>query len=281
MFHFHLSHSRLFIIACALILSACHSLSRGPGGSSIPSAQQTPGPLPHELDKARQAEKMLAFSSKADARPFVSWASQAPVTRRSEIRKRLSEETRNDDIAEALIEDFKLSELSDHSRALVILSLLGELKNERGTKFLTTYVWEALPQNGTPMKESGVSIERYNKEILQSKAVAGLAYLRDPAVNQNILEVVAKHSSNAVRAEAVAAYLWNNKASENVKNSLRQYVRPEEKILIDRPIRTSDMSAAEFNRELSDYLEKHPELAPPAPKKRKPGNGGHDHGEYR
>lgn len=141
------------------------------------------------------------------------------------------------------------------------------------------YVWEPLPENGIPMKESGISIERYNKELLQSKAVAGLAYLRNPTADQNVLEVVAKHPSNAVRAEAVTTYLWNNKSSKEVKNILRQYVRRGEDLFIDRLIRTSNMSGEEFNRDLVNYLEKHPELIPPAPKHRNPDGGNNSYME--
>jgi len=281
MFHYSVFFSRLSIIViCTLILSACNPSSIDPGGNNIPSAKQSPGPLPSKLYEVRQAEKMPAFSSSKDVRTFVSWASQAPVSRRSEIRIRLSEEAANNNIAEALIEDFKSSELKDHSRALVILSLLGELKNEEAIKFLTSYVWEPLPEKGIPMEESGIVIERYNKEILQSKAVVGLAYSRDQTINQRVLEVISKHPSNVVRAEAIAAYLWNNKISEDVKNTLRQSVRRGDEIFVDRPIRTSSMSATEFNEELAAYLNKYPELTPPTPQKREQSKEEHDHGKH-
>jgi hypothetical protein len=192
------------------------------------------------------------------------------VSRREDIRERVHKAQDINAIAQGLIEAFQQTERVDHSRALVILALLGELRNPTGTEFLIEYVWREPPTGGPVMVETGVSLAHQNMVRLQVKAVNGLAYTKDPDVLKEVLEIVAKHPSMAVRTEAASSYLWNQGDAEGARKTLSEYVRDGESALIDRPVRGVEMSGKEFNYQLEQFLEGHPELQPPAPTQREP-----------
>jgi hypothetical protein len=238
-------------------------------GKEGPKTDQTPVKNPTVLINEHKRQKMPKLSSPGDVKKFIAWASRAPVSRREEIRRRVSTMARNNSIAKAMINEFNNSEFKDHSRSIVILALLGELRNGVGAEFLSKYVWEPLPKGGVTLKESGVSSDYYNKELLQVKAVTGLSYMRTGATDQVVLRVVSSHPSSAVRAEAVSTFLWNHKSSNKARKILRRAVRKGEEKLIDRPVRTHKMTAAQFNAQLDAYLRKYPELIPPIPVKAK------------
>ena len=238
-------------------------------GKEGPKTNQTPIKNPTVLINEIKRQKMPKLSSPGDVKKFIAWASRAPVSRREEIRRRVSTMARNNSIAQAMISEFKKSELKDHSRSIVILALLGEMRNGVGAKFLSKFIWEPLPKDGIIMKESGVSSQYYNKELLQVQAVTGLSYMRTGATDKVVLRAASSHPSPAVRAEAVSTFLWNHKSSNKAREILRRAVRKGEEKLIDRPVRTHKMTAAQFNAQLDAYLRKYPELAPPAPVKAK------------
>ncbi len=262
----------LCLFACTtLLLGACQTLYEKPQTvGEEPTRQEAAGPSPKELIEERQNSVMPDFFERSHVAQFVDWATAAPVSRREEIRAQMHKAQDSDAIAKGLIEAFQKAEREDHTRALVILALLGELRNPTGTEFLIEYVWRELPTGGPVMVETGVSLERQNMVRLQVKAVNGLAYTRDPKVLREVLEIVAKHPSKAVRTEAASSYLWNQGNSESARKTLSQYVREGESALIDRPVRGVDMSGEQFNRQLELFLKRHPELQPPAPTQREP-----------
>lgn len=262
----------LCLLACTtLLFGACGSTVERPQSvGEEPTRQAAAEPSPKKLIEERQNSVMPDFYERAHVARFVDWASAAPVSRREEIRAHVHNAQDSDAIARGLIEAFQKSEREDHSRALVILALLGELRNPIGTEFLIEYAWRELPTGGPVMVETGVSLEHQNMVRLQVKAVNGLAYTKNPEVLQGVLEIVAKHPSRAVRTEAASSYLWNQGDTDSVRKMLSQYVRDGESALIDRPVRGVDMSGEQFNRQLELFLKRHPELQPAAPKERKP-----------
>jgi hypothetical protein len=111
-------------------------------------------------------------------------------------------------------------------------------------------------------------LERTALSVLQAKAVDGLAYLGTPSANEIVVKMVAEHPSRIVSAEAIAAYLSNQKDIAAARQTLAPRVRENERVFLDRIVRKSGKSAETFNPKLEAYLKAHPELLPPAPEQR-------------
>jgi hypothetical protein len=77
--------------------------------------------------------------------------------------------------------------------------------------------------------------------------------------------------SRIVRAEAIAAYLWNHDNSAAARQTLSGQVRDDERIFLDRVVKRDGEQRESFNRKLSTYLKEHPEARPPAEEKSKAG----------
>lgn len=180
--------------------------------------------------------------------------------------------TDNKEIAGALCEEAYRAQRVDHSRALVVLSILGELRNPSGEDCLRRFVNLPFPTSGTRTSE-GEIVEQTALATLQAKAIDGLAYLDTKSAEEEVLLQVQKHPSIIVRAEAISAYLWNHRDSpDKARSVLSRYVRKGEQIYLDRVQRDEGEKAESFNRKLEYYLKAHPEAVPPDPKFEKPQN---------
>jgi hypothetical protein len=217
------------------------------------------------LRPARDRAPLPALARAGDVPTFVDAAGAAPVSRREEVRAIVQSAQGNAEIANRLIAEFEAAQKRDFSRALVILSLIGEQRHPSGTAFLSTFIWRPLPRGGRPRGELGLSREAEALERLQVKAANALPYARTREALQATLEVVRKHPLKPVRVEAASSYLWNMGNSEEARRTLSTYLREDERLLLDRPVRQDGMSGRQFNRLLAIYLERHPELRPPAP----------------
>jgi hypothetical protein len=144
-----------------------------------------------------------------------------------------------------------------------VLSILGELRSSVGEECLRKVLHQPFPEKGTSAQ--GEIVEQTALGILQAKAVDGLAYLQTSSGDEEVLWAVGKHPSRIVRAEAIEAFLWNHNNSDEARATLLHYVRPEEKIFLDRLRRDPRESGEVFNRKLEAFLKAHPEAAAPAP----------------
>jgi hypothetical protein len=153
------------------------------------------------------------------------------------------------------------SERTDHTRALVAISILGELRNPTGERFLTNYIQRPLPSDGQVAE--GEIIEQTSMAILQAKAVAGLAYMGTSTGDGEVLNAAATHPSRPVRAEAIRTFLFSHPNDPEAKKILIGMVQPSEAIFVDRPFRTPGEQAESFNARLETYLKSHPEVANP------------------
>jgi hypothetical protein len=111
----------------------------------------------------------------------------------------------------------------------------------------------------------GEIAERAGLEMLEAKAVSGLAYIKDPAAEQEVLRAVAEHPAHHVRAEAVAFYRANYGDTPATRAILARYVRKGEERFIDRPMRLVGEHKDAVNKRLEEYLLAHPEVMPPEP----------------
>jgi hypothetical protein len=144
---------------------------------------------------------------------------------------------------------------------VVALSLLGEMRSPHAVERLVNFVWKPLPTTGTEVE--GEIVERTALASLEAKAITGLAYMRTPQGDAEVLRAVSQHESIIVRAEAIASYLWNHGNSDATRAELKQAVRPGDEVYLDRMKREPGQSGADFDRELEAFLKAHPERVPP------------------
>jgi hypothetical protein len=235
-----------------------------------PQSTETAITRPSDLDKARLAAKapsLAVTGAKAAeaARAFIDWAGASTVQQREEARRFLAEARQNAAVAAAFCDEALRAAEADHSRALVALSVLGELRNPAGEECLRKLLHQPLPEKGT--LAHGEIVEQTALGMLQAKAVDGLAYLRTAKADEEVLWAAGRHPSRIVRAEAIEAYLWNHDDSAEARSVLLKYVRAEETVFLDRLRRVPEENAESFNRRLAAFLKAHPEAVAPDPER--------------
>lgn len=242
-----------------------------------PSSKTEAGPSPSEiLERRGQAKPAMLNSSseglQASVAAYINWAAASTQRDKETARRELAEVRGNRQIGEAFCDYARRARYTDHSRALVTLGLLGEMKGAAGEACFREFLAMPLPTQGTVV--DGEIIERRALASLQAKAIDGLAYMRTPQTDEEVLRLAREHPARIVRAEAINAYLWNHGDSEEAKQALRKRVREDEAIFVDRVRWNTGEKAESFNRKLEAFLKAHPEAIAPAPTKRKEGEQG-------
>ncbi len=191
---------------------------------------------------------------------FIDWASRSGIGQREEGRKIIAAAHPNPAVAQELCRQITAHEHTDFSRTLIELSVLGEMRNPEGEECLVKFLHQPFPKEGT--LANGEIVEQTTLGELQSKAVDGLAYAGTKSGDREVLWAAGSHPSRIVRAEAINAYLWNRKDSDEARATLQKVVRADERIFLDRPRYEPGMSRAEFNEKLAAYAKKHPAPKP-------------------
>jgi len=204
--------------------------------------------------------------AKKSALAFIDWASASTKAQDGQVREMIAGARENGEIVMAICDEAFAKQQVDHSRALVALSLIGEMKSAIGMDCLTKFVSQPLPEKGTVVE--GEILEQTSLAMLQAKAIDGLAYLRNEKADRLVVEAAAKHPSRIVRAEAIAAYLWNHNYDAKSKELLKSVIRKDEVIFLDRLVKQADESKESFNQRLATYLKMHPEVVPRTLKRR-------------
>ena len=207
------------------------------------------------------------------AAALVSWASVSSLGERETVRRVIKEIAGNEPIVSALCREALEWQPRDHSRSLMALALVGETRSDVGEKCLSDFVRLPFPREGHVVE--GEIIEQTALATLQAKAVDGLAYRRTVSADELVLRLVHEHPSRIVRAEAISAYLWNRNDTEDAKAEVAKFIRPDEKIFLDRVRRAPGEKAETFNAKLGQFLKNHPELLPPRPEKSNDTAGAH------
>lgn len=250
-------------------LAACVPSNMGESKSRRPTSLMPAGPGPRAIFEARTLHRPPVLGGDRDgaqqsARAFILWAGSSTPAEREDGRRAIDQARANPDVARALIAEFNATRGTDGSRSLVILAILGELRNPIGEAFLAGLVREPLP-TGERRGPEGDTPRRHARELLQAKAVQGLAYAGTPAADALVIEIAARHPSRIVRAEAIGSYLWNHQDSAAARARLAETIRRDERIFLERVRRNPGERAQSFNRRLAAFLTAHPELRPPAP----------------
>ena len=237
-----------------------------------PSTKDSAGPGPSRIIAAKTRKiPQLTESGKsvqASVSEFIKYAGDTGTDQREEIRKVLAAARDNKEAVGALCNEALEAQKEDHSRTLLVLSLLGETKSPYGADCLNRIVKLPFPEKGTEV--DGEIIEQTTLATVQAKAIDGLAYLNTKESNEIVLNAVKNHPSIIVRAEAIEAYLWNNSGkAAQARQTLLQYVRKGEEIYLDRVRRETGEKADTFNRKVEAFLKAHPEARPPKPEAQK------------
>ncbi len=264
---------RYFPIAWLLTVSALAQNVGEPPVRTKGPPPQSPEPAlarPSELDKARLESKppSLAVSVASvtqAARAFIDWAGASTVRQREEVRRLIGEARENASVAAAFCDEASRAAETDHSRSLLALSILGEMRSRVGEDCLRKLLHRRWPEKGT--LAHGEIVEQTALGTLQAKAVDGLAYLHTAKADAEVLWAAAKHPSRIVRAEAIEAYLWNHSDSAEARATLQKHVRADEAIFLDRIRREPEENAESFNRRLAAFQKAHPEITPPPPRR--------------
>jgi hypothetical protein len=220
-------------------------------------AQKPPQPAPKLIGSGDAARRSV--------REFLAWAGASTPPQREEARREIAAAADNADIVQALSDEITAARAKDHSRALLGLSVLGEMRSRYALGYLREFIHIPLPPPRRLLE--GEDPEQTALATLQGKAVSGLAYMNTAESNAEVLWAVSRHESRIVRAEAIRTYLANHQNSAEAKAILRKYVRKGEELFLDRPNRDPGDKAEIFNRKLDEYLHAHPELAAAAPER--------------
>lgn len=247
----------------------------GPPKAEMPTSNEPGGPAPHAILAKRTLHQPppLAGSGAEGQRAtlaFIEWAGASTVSEREDGRKVMVAARDNKDVVQTLQDEIMKAKDTDHSRALLCLAILGELRSPRAEPFLREFVSLPLPDPDKGPIAEGENVLVTALASLQAKAVDGLAYLGSRTANEFLLFTIAKNPSRIVRAEAINAFLWNAKDGRAARVLVLRSVQKGEEIFVDRVRMEDREKAATFNAKLKVFLKTHPEVIPPAPEKAKP-----------
>ncbi len=194
---------------------------------------------------------------------FIDRAVRADSADRERVRTEIDRASGDTQVVRLLIERLEAVGIRDLGLSLVIVGILGELRNRAALRSLDTTVWQPLP----PLKATGHGelIERDLVEMLASKAVEAIAYFRIDTTDVLTLRVIREHPSSPVRQAAIDAYLYNHGDSARVRERLGGVVRPEDRLYLDRARRSRSMGRDAFNAALTRFYDLHPQEVAPAP----------------
>ena len=168
---------------------------------------------------------------------------------------------------EAMARQYRQLPAEAIEQRLVVLSMLGEMKRSDAMAQLREVVWEPLPPADS---QAELLTERDFEEMVQAKAVQGLAFLATPQADAAVREVIEKHEALHVRVSAIDAYMWNHGDSPETAAELYRLLPAELHLYVERPRFHRGMDRKEFTRKLRAWQQKwgsQPESSTP----------GHDH----
>jgi len=136
---------------------------------------------------------------------------------------------------------------------LVVLGMLGEMKRPDAMAQLREVVWAPLPPADS---QADKLTARDVEEMVQVKAVEGLAFLATPQADAAVREVIAKHEALHVRVSAIDAYMWNHGDRPETAAELYRLLPAELHPYVERPRFQRGQDAEEFTRRLRAWQEK-------------------------
>jgi hypothetical protein len=154
---------------------------------------------------------------------------------------------------EALARQYRQLPAEALEQRLVVLGILGEMKRSDAVAQLREVVWVPLPPaESQPEKLTARDLE----EMVQVKAVQGLAFLKTPQADAAVREVIANHEALHVRVSAIDAYMWNHGDRAETAAELYRMLPAELHPYVERPRFHGGQDREEFTRRLRAWQEK-------------------------
>lgn len=189
-------------------------------------------------------------------RDFIAWLMISRPSQVGDARAAIEAVATNDDVANAAVAEVDIA--GDVTRNLVVLSMIGELKNTIAENALTQLVNLAVP-TGEVDSEPVLRVT-----MVQTKAIDGLAFTRTATSRAKLLDVIANHPVKMVRIEAIRAYL--DTYGSSVRAEVQAVAHADEQLVMDSfPYRSEVAESATYDQKLRAYLVQHPETLPPNP----------------
>jgi hypothetical protein len=211
-----------------------------------------------EASRLRQAVADLPAKASADqvelalydVLPQVYRATNRDLPVVSEVVAKLREQP---GAVEAIARQYKQLPTEAFEQRLVVLGMLGEMKRSDAMAQLREVVWAPLPPADS---QADKLTARDFEEMVQVKAVQGLAFLGTPQADAAVREVIAKHEALHVRVSAIDAYMWNHGDRKETAAELYRLLPAELHPYVERPRFQSGQNAEEFTRRLRAWQEK-------------------------
>ncbi len=194
---------------------------------------------------------------------FIAWASASGVNEKERVRGEINKMSRDTTISDLLFERFDRVSTGDISYSLVVLSIIGELKQTRNISRFEKIVWQRIPASSSDLHGGLDSADLI--EILASKAVESIAWIKTPESDKSILRVIREHSSQPIRAAAIDAYLFSKGDSEEAKQYLLRIVRKEDAPFIYKARFKDGKGDKSFNEAIERFYKQFPEAIAAAP----------------
>ncbi len=154
---------------------------------------------------------------------------------------------------EAMMRQYRTLPVEAVEQRLMVLGILGEMKRADAIAQLREVVWAPLPSAGSPTEGPTA---RDVEEMVEVKAVQGLAYLATPQGDAAVREVIEKHEALYVRVSAIDAYMWNHGDSSKTAAELYRLLPADLHPYVERPRFESGMDREKFTRKLRAWQEK-------------------------
>lgn len=190
---------------------------------------------------------------------FMDWILRARVAEIPKALERTFAVHGDETLGAALVTRFNAVRDSDAMEALMVLSVLGEIRTDAGYDLFVSVLAEPLPP---PSEGHGENPERGRLLGYQIKAVHGIGYLFTPAADAKLLELADQHEAQVVRAQAIRTYTFRQ--GNGARDIARAAARPEEQWFVDRFENRDLDSGKTFDERLEEFTTKHPDLVQPA-----------------
>jgi hypothetical protein len=183
----------------------------------------------------------------------------SPAGEISSVREGLALRALQPASVKVLIHTYNSTPSERFSERFLLIQVLGALKRPDAFAFLKEVIWKPLPTGAT--LHAGLST-REREEIIQSKAMQGLAYLGTASAAEETMRIIREHGSEHVRREAIDAYLWNQGDSAEAVRQLRESLPARYHTSIGMPRYMKGGNAVTFNRKMDEQRRLSGEVKP-------------------
>ena len=200
---------------------------------------------------------------------FVRWVAAVPVSDVQLVRDQIAVSRGDESVVAALVGHLFQLPVPDFGRHLLLLSILGELRDPKSVEPLLRFI--NLPPTSlfgqTPGSQGQGPATSYldYSSALQARAAEMLAFIRTPEALDKVLAVASEHSSRAVRLAALDGFIFNQDDSPEAIDKARTAARPDEAIFVGLARRERDFNPREFDSKVRAFYQRYPEEYPLSP----------------